>query len=98
MGLDDPERSPLRIAEDSDATDLGDVYRLRERRAAELLCFRGCRVWIVDRDVRLPVRLHRVVGKGHQSGDAGLAAVEDPVAAVLGPHVAGRPAEHLAVE
>src|SRR5439155_24248033 len=40
------------------------------------------------------------VRDSHQSGDPVLvaAAVEDPVAAVVGPDVAGRPAEDLAVE
>ena len=38
------------------------------------------------------------VRKGHQSRDARLAAVEGPVAAVLGAHVGGRPAEDVAVE
>lgn len=52
--LDDPERGALRIAEDGDAPDLGDVNRLHGRGAAELLCFRGRRVGIVDRHVRLP--------------------------------------------
>jgi len=36
--LDDPERCALRIAEDSDAADLGHVHRLRKHGAAELCC------------------------------------------------------------
>src|SRR5712691_3099407 len=98
VGLDDSERGALRIAENADAAHLGHVHWRDERGAAELLCFRGRRVGVLDRDVRLPVRRQRVVGKRHQSGYADLAAVEDPVAAVLGTHVTCCPAEDLAVE
>jgi hypothetical protein len=88
----------LRIPEDRDATHRGNVHRLCERTAAELLRLRGRRVGVCDRDIRLPVGLERVVGKCHHSRDAGLAPVEDPVAAELGPHLGDGPAEDLCVE
>jgi hypothetical protein len=90
--------SAWRIAEGGDAADLGDVHRLHEHGAAQVFCLRRYRVGVVNRDIRLPVRRQRAIRQSHEAGDASLAAVEDSVAAVLGSHVAGRPAEDLAVE
>src|SRR4051812_9462072 len=98
IGLDDSERRALRIAKSGDAADLGDVHRLHQRRATQLLCLRRYRVGVFDCDIRLPLRRQRGIRKSHESGDADLTAVEDAVATVLWPHVAGRPAEDLAVE
>jgi len=88
---DDSEGRALRIAGDGYPPQLVYVHRLRERRAAQLPRRGGCRIRIFDGDVRLPVRRDRIVWKRHEASDAGIAPVEDPVAAVFGSHRTDRP-------
>src|SRR5439155_24728368 len=92
------EHRALRIRKNGDATTIRPVHGLHERGTAKLVRFGGRPIRVVDRDIGLPARRHRGVRKGYEPPDAGLSALEDPVAAVLGPHVGRAPAEDLAVE
>ena len=93
-----PKTAPCGSATTAKRPTFGMSIVLDERRGAELLRLRDRCVSSRPRRTEPAGRGHRRVGQRHQAPDARLAGDEDPIAAEVGAHVLGRPAEDLAVE